>query len=175
MFKTWGGSHFPVLCPSILRHNPQVAEYPALIDQQVHLVLYHILLVLRVPEAEQKLQQFFEHPSAELVQAAAAALVQEGSEEALEALKRWMHSDTVSESLKLGAALVLAYAGEEEALDKLEQLYPKLGKEEKLMVIEAIGHIKGKGGVQFLLGVLDESAHILRIAAASSIIQSLRN
>jgi len=175
MFEYFPGSFFTAVAPSQVRHSPHVAQYPLLVDQMVRLQLYSALAVVKAKGSEKLIAKFLDRGMSEVVQAASMTLLQEGSREALDQVKELLQDESLSDTVKLGATLVLAYAGEEEAFDQLKSMYFNFGRMEKLMIIEALASVKGQKSLSFLISLLDEHAHILRIASASAIIQSLRN
>ncbi len=103
---------------------------------------------------------------------AAATLLQEGDETALEIVRSLIHDEERNVSLQ--ACLVLALFGKDETvLPFLHEAYSLADHEEKLHFLEALGHVGGLENLPFLLHTLREPFPILRVAAAAALIQSL--
>ena len=78
----------------------------------------------------------------------------------------------IRENVRIQAALALAIIGKDKAaLPILEKAYFEVDHEMKLNILGAIGNIGTKDSFPFLIKVLQEPFLILRIAAASSIVQ----
>jgi len=76
--------------------------------------------------------------------------------------------------IRLQAALVLAFIGEEDAaLETLQKLFPDAERMEQLQIVEVMGRFPAKKTLPFLIETLGGSSHVMRVAAASSIIQAL--
>lgn len=72
------------------------------------------------------------------------------------------------------AALILALLGSDDAAVKvLQEAYSKVEREIKVYILEALGHIGDPQSIPFLLEILNEPFQVLRVVAASALIQCL--
>lgn len=163
---------FRVLAPSQVRYNDQIPSYPEAIDQMTRLNLVTLLSVVEDPRALQALKTFLQRKSWGLTGVAAATLLQEGDETALELIRGLV--DDEEPNVRLQACLVLAMLGKDESvLQDLQDAYYTVDHDHKLHILEALGHIGSEESSPFLLKVLREPFPILRAAAAAALIQSL--
>jgi HEAT repeat protein len=103
---------------------------------------------------------------------AAAVLLTEGDDEAIEIVKLLLNDQ--NDDLRLQAAFVIAlWGGGEEALNILEQAYSSSSFENKEKIIEAIGRVGAARSVPFLVDRLQESHQSLRVIAAASLLMVL--
>ncbi len=163
---------FRVLAPSRVRHIEHVANYPVIIDRLVRLDLLGLLSMLHYPEALEVVKSFLKSGQAQLVGSAAGTLIQELEEEGVEALKHLLIDP--EEEVRLEAALILAIWGKDgSGIDLLIKAYPEASRERKIQILEALGRSGSPASVPFLLEVLGEPFQVLRIVAASALIQCL--
>lgn len=163
---------FKVLSPSQVRHNDQVPNYPEAIDQMTRLNLVTLLALVDDPRALPALKTFLQRKSWGISGVAAATLIQEGDETALEMVKQLLHDP--DPNIHMQACLVLAMFGKDESvLRELQGIYASADHEKKLHILEAIGKIGNAQSYSFLVGVLREPFPILRVAAAAALIQSV--
>ena len=74
--------------------------------------------------------------------------------------------------MRLQAALILAtLGGDPEAIKVLEEAYPEASREIKIRILEAIGSIADYETIPFLIAVMKEPFQMLRVVAASALIQ----
>jgi HEAT repeat protein len=72
------------------------------------------------------------------------------------------------------AALILAgLGGDPSAIKILQSAYPKVDREMKMHILEAIANIGDQSSIPFLISVLDEPFQILRVVAASALIKCI--
>lgn len=162
---------FQVLAPSALKHIEQLPNYPEAIDQVVSLNLLSLLAMLDDPRAQDAIKSFLTKKSWGITGLAAITLLQEGDEDSLSLLRTLLKDK--DKNVRIQAALALAIIGKDKSgLPILESAYFESPHEMKLSIIEAIGRIGGKESFPFLLKVLEEPFQILRVAAASAIIQT---
>lgn len=171
----WDNSYnplFPVLSPSSLRYTDQIPNYPEAVDQMVRLEILSLLAVVEDPRAELATKKYLQTRHWGITGAAAALLVEEGSEESVQIVKRLLEDE--DPSIQIQAALVLSIIQKDRsAVDILKKAYPSCPYEKKSYILEALGHIGSKEEIPFLLTALDEPFPILRTIAASSIIQCI--
>jgi HEAT repeat protein len=162
---------FTPIAPSQVRHNDQMPNYPEAIDQMTRLELVTLLAIVEDPRALEALKTFLQRKTWGITGYAAATLLQEGDETALD-LIRSLTTDP-EPNVRLQACLVLAMLGKDDSVVKeLQSAYARADHEKKLYILEAIGRIGGAESPQFLLSCLQEPFPMLRVAAASALIQA---
>lgn len=160
---------FDVLTPCYIRHIDQLPNYPQAIDQTTRLRLLSLLAVMEDPRAESGIREFLETRRWGVTGFAAATLLKEGDEEALE-LVRGLLKDP-EKNVRIQAALVLAYLGKDPSvIELLQEAYYSCDHELKLYILEAVGQVGGKNCYDFLIQALEEPFQVLRVVAASSLI-----
>ena len=164
--------HLPILSPSNVRHIPGVAMYPEIVDLQTRFSLLNQLAICDHPNTEKALKDFLKKPIFGMTFFASNVLVQESSEDALALIEKLLEEE--DEMIKIQAALVLAFLSDDQrALDILYSSYYKVDREIKISILEALGHIGSKKSLPFLLQLLDDPFNIIKVIAASSIIQCI--
>jgi HEAT repeat protein len=127
---------------------------------------------MRYSKAEELVKSYLQNQSWGTSGAAAATLLQEGDEEALVLVKKLLNDP--DEKIRVQAALILALLGTDPSGVKvLQDAYPTLDREMKTQVLEALGHIGDLQSIPFLINVLQEPFQVLRVVAASALIQCL--
>ncbi len=165
-------SHSRALAPSLLSHIDQIPNYPQVVDQMVRLELLNVLCILRHPHAEQAVKNYVKNEAWGITGAAVSVLLEEGGEEALE-LTRNLLKDEDSQ-VRVQAAFILAMMGSDPAAVKvLQEAYPRMPREIKIQILEALGQVGSLDSIPFLIDVLREPFQLLRVVAASSIIRCL--
>ncbi len=163
---------FQILAPSQVRHVDQIPNYPEAMDQMTRLNLVSQLVLVEDPRALEALKVFLKRKSWGLTGVAAGLLLQEGDETAMEVVRTLL--DDKDPDIRLQACLVLAMFGRDESIVRdLQGAYAGADHDKKLHILEALGRIGSKESYSFLVSVLREPFPILRIAAASSLIQSI--
>jgi HEAT repeat protein len=161
-----------VLSPADTRHVDQTWNYPLMIDSMTQLELLGLLSVLEYPGALDAVKIFLKQGRTGAVGSAAGLLIQTIEEEGIEALKNLLHEDDMD--VRIESALMLAIWGKDDAgLEVLIEAYPSLPRERKIQILEAMGQIGHQKAVPFLLKVLREPFHLLRIVAASALMQCI--
>lgn len=173
----WDTSHNPLfrtLAPSTVEHIPQVPDYPSAVDQLTRLELLSLLCMLHYPHALEAVKGFLQHSNWGATGAAAATLVREGDEEALNVVRKLLKDP--DEKVRIQAALILTLLGSDpEAIRALEESYPRVERELKIRILETLAQVGDPSSIPFLLGILNEPFQSLRVIAASAIIQCLSN
>lgn len=165
---------FKTLEKSTLTHRPSIPHYPEVINQTVRLELLNLLAILESPSALEAIKSFLKERKWGVTGLAAETLLGEGDERAID-LVRALLSDSDKE-IRLEAALVLATWGKDySALPTLLEVYPQADRQLKLKILEALGRIGDKKAIPFLIERLKESSLLLRMVAASVLIQTLNH
>lgn len=161
-----------MVVPNMERHIEQVQNYPTMVDQLTRLDLLNLLCILKYPKAEETVKEYLKKETLGVTGAAIAVLLQEGDEEALKIIRELLkESDS---HIRVQAALMLAlYGNDTSALKVLREAYPTVNREMKIQILEAIGHVGTQESIPFLVDILGEPFQLLRVVAASAIIQCL--
>lgn len=163
---------FRSLAPSAVPHIAQIPNYPAVVNQMTRIELLQMLCVMKYPGALQSVKDFLQADTWGPVGAAAATLLQEGDDEALD-LIRFLLNDS-EEKIRIQAALILALlGGDKGAVGVLKEAYTSAPREIKLHILEAIAKTKDESAIAFLIDRLNEPFQVLRVVAATAIIQCL--
>ena len=163
---------FRYLTPSLLSHIGQIPNYPKVIDQMTRLEVLAILSILQPSEAQEVAKGFLKNEAWGVTGAASALLLQEGDEEALNLVRGLLEEE--DQKIRVQAALILALlGGDPSAVKVLQEAYPHLDREMKVHILEALGHIGDAQSIAFLMEVLKEPFQLLRVVAASALIQCL--
>lgn len=172
MFDVSMNPLFKMIAPSRIKHTPEMAHYPQAVDQHTRLHLLNTLAMMRYPKAEESIKHYLQSQSIGMTYAASTALIEEGAEDSIEIIRELL-SDP-DEKIRVQAALVLAMlGGEKEALQVLKDVYPKVDRELKIAILEALGHIGSKEEIPFLMRLLEDPFNVMKVIAASAIIQCI--
>lgn len=165
---------FRSLAPSQVKHIEQIAHYPVVIDQLVRLDLLSMLSIVRYDKAQDAVKEFLKMRAWGVTGAAAATLLQEGDEEGLDAVQALLEDK--DQNIRMQAALILTLVGNDlSAARVLREVYPRVDREMKIHILEAIAHVGDPLAIPFLLNILKEPFQLLRFIAASALIQCLAN
>jgi len=172
MWDTRPNPLFQVLAPSQVRHVDHIPNYPEAIDQMTRLSLVSLLALVEDPRALIALKSFLQKKTWGITGVAAATLLQEGDDTALEVVRQLLGD--ADPNVRLQACLVLAMLGRDESvLRDLAESYTGADHERKLHILEAMGRVGSVETFHFLVSVFKEPFPILRVAAAAALIQSL--
>lgn len=172
MWDTRPNPLFQILAPNQVRHVDHIPNYPKAIDQMTRLNLVSLLAVVEDPRAIRALKTFLQKSSWGITGVAAATLLQEGGDTALDIVRELLLDP--DSNVRLQACLVLAMLGRDESvLMDLQGAYANADHEQKLHILEALGRVGNVASFQFLIAVFKEPFPILRVAAAAALIQSL--
>jgi len=161
-----------VIAPSRIKHTPEVAQYPTAVDQQTRLHLLNILAMMRYPGTGESIKKYLRTQSFGLTYAASASLIEEGAEDSIQIIRSLLTGS--DETVRVQAALVLAVlGGDTKAVQVLQEAYPKVDREIKMRILEALGHIGSRESIPFLMKLLEDPFNVMRMIAASSIIQCI--
>ncbi|MCB1110515.1 MAG: HEAT repeat domain-containing protein, partial [Chlamydiia bacterium] len=163
-------SLFQILAPSKVCHVPGVSQYPTMVDHLTRLEILAMLTTLKHPKAEEAVKSFLKEQTLGVTFAASSTLMEEGGEEAIEILRSLLGEE--DQNIRVQAALVLALTGgETEAIRVLQEAYYTADREMKVNILGALGYIGDKESIPFLIQLLEEPYQILRVVAASALIQ----
>jgi HEAT repeat protein len=147
---------------------------PEVNNQLLRLELLNLLAILRAPETQQVIREYLLERSWEISATAAALLLTEGDESAIELVQELLQDR--QPRIRLQAALILSlWSHEESAIQVLEEGYPNSEWELKARILEGLGRIGSTRSVPFLINVLKEPSQTLRLIAAMALIQCLNH
>jgi HEAT repeat protein len=163
---------FRSLSPSLVTHIDQVPNYPFVVDQLTRLEILSMLSVMQYPKAQDAVKGFLKNKSWGVSGAAAGALLEEGDEEALNLVRGLLQEK--DQAIRVQAALLLALLGKDPvAVKMLQEVYAEVDREMKIHILEALGRVGDPESIPFLVDILKEPFQLLRVVAASALIQSL--
>lgn len=163
---------FRTLAPSTVRHNPQISNYPAVVDQLTRLELLSMLCMMQYPKAQEAVKGFLQTHSWGVTGAAAATLLKEGDDGALDVVRNLLADP--EEKIRIQAALILTMlGGDKTAINVLKEAYPTVDREIKMYILEAVSKVGDPDSMAFLLERLNEPFQVLRVVAATAIIKCL--
>ncbi len=163
---------FRSLAPSAVKHVEHIPHYPAVVDQLVRLDLLSVLSILRYEGAQAAVKGFLQTRTWGVTGAAAATLLKEGDEEGLSAVRELLADP--EEKIRVQAALILSLVGSDPtAVQILQDAYPHVDREMKVHILEALAHIGDRKSIPFLIDILKEPFQVLRVVAASALIQCI--
>jgi HEAT repeat protein len=172
MWDTRSNPLFRSLAPSLVKHVEHIPHYPAVVDQLVRLDLLSVLSIARYPQAQAAVKEFLQTRTWGVTGAAAATLLQEGDEEGLAAVRALL--DDPEEKVRVQAAMILATVGSDpSAVKVLQEVFPRVDREMKVHILEALAHIGDASSIPFLVDILKEPFQVLRVVAASALIRCL--
>jgi HEAT repeat protein len=171
-------AHFRILSPSFIGHIEQIPNYPKMVDQMVRLDLLNVLCIMNHPKAQEAVKGYVKNEAGNetggVTGAAVSVLIEEGDEEAMKVVAGLLKDE--DSHVRVQAAFILAMMGNDpEAIKVLQEAYPTMSRELKIQILEAIGHIGSLDSIPFLIDILSEPFQMLRVVAASAIIQCLYN
>jgi HEAT repeat protein len=165
---------FETLEKSTLSHKPAIPNYPEVVNQSVRLELLNLLAILDSPHALEAIKCFLKERKWGVTGLAAEMLLGEGDEKAIDFVRELL-SDPDHE-VRLEAALVLATWGKDpSAASTLLEVYPQADRQLKIKILESLGRIGDRNAIPFLIERLKEPSLILRMIAASVLLQTLNH
>lgn len=171
----WDASLNPLfrsVASSKVTHNAQIPNYPAVVNQMTRIELLQILCIMKYKGAQFAVKEFLQADTWGPVGAAAATLIQEGDDEALDVIRSLLKDP--EEKVRIQSALILAMlGGDKKAVKVLKDAYSGASREIKLQILQAITQTKDPKAISFLLDRLNEPFQVLRVVAATGIIQCL--
>lgn len=163
---------FRLLAPSVVRQDEEIPNAPEAINQLTRLEILNMLAIAKSPDAENAIRSFLQQRQWNISGLATALLLMEGDETSLELVQALL-SDP-DPRIQMQAALTLSLWGsKEEAIATLEKGYNGADRETKEKILEGLGKIGSRTSIPFLLDRLQEPQQMLRLIAASSLLQCL--
>jgi HEAT repeat protein len=138
----------------------------------VRLDLLNILCIMQHPKAQEAVKSYVKNESWGITGTAVAVLLEEGDEGAMTVISGLLQDE--DPHIRVQAAFILAMMGSDpDAVKVLQEAYPKMSRAIKIQILEAIGHVGSLESVPFLIDILSEPFQLLRVIAASAMIQCL--
>jgi len=163
---------FRSLSPSRVPLSGQIPNYPEVINQVTRLEVLQILCIMKYEGAQEAVKEFLSTHTWGVVGTAASTLLQEGDDEALDFVRGLLNDP--EEKIRLQAALILAQLGNDvQAVEVLKKSYPRVHRDIKIHILQAIAKVGDPEAISFLLDRLNEPFQVLRVVAATAIIQCL--
>ena len=167
---------FTSIAPSQEVHQASHFRYPETKDLACRLDLYGCLATCNFPELQEKIASFLKGKDADkswgITGMTALLLIQEKDDAAFDVLEKLLDDESLE--VRLQAAFILASCRQDEkSLNILQESFLKAKRELKELILVGIGAIGSKTSLPFLTQALDEPSQVLRLRAASSILQCL--
>lgn len=164
--------NYRVLIPSSLKQSSELSLSPEALNQLTRLEILNLLAVMKYSKAQEAIKHFLRGRSWGLTGTAAALLLTEGDETAIDLIRKLL--DEPEDKIRIQAALILALWGRDEhSIQTLQQAYPEADRELKERILEGVGRVGDKSSIPFLVEKLGEPYQSLRIIAASSLLECL--
>lgn len=164
--------NFRILAPSKEKHDEAIPNYPEAVNQITRLEVLQLLAIVHYPKAQHAIKKFLQESNWGITGMAAALLLTEGDEDAIELVKGLLNDP--DQKVKIQAALILALWGSgEDAVNLLQQSYADADRELKGQILEGIGRVGLPTSLFFLAERLQEPYQTLRIAAAAALLDCL--
>lgn len=165
-------SSVQMVVPNMAYHVEHIQNYPTMVDQLTRLDILNLLCILKYPKAQETVKEYLKKETLGVTGAAIAVLLQEGDIGSMEIIRELLKEN--DPHIRLQAALMLAlYGSDPSAVKILRDIYPQMNRETKIQILEAIGHVGTQDSIPFLVDILGEPFQLLRVVAASAIIQCL--
>lgn len=162
---------FNALTSSRLAGNDEI-ESPEAENQIARLDLLNILAMMQYQRTQEAIIHFLHQRSWGIAGMSSVLLLKEGNEEALELVQNLLNDS--QHNVRVQAALILALWGREEnAIATLQAAYHNSSRDMKERILEGIGRVGAQSSIPFLVERLSEPSQILRIIAASALLQCL--
>lgn len=163
---------FRVLAPSQVKQEEEIPNAPEAINQLTRLEILNLLAVMKYPGAETAIREFLQQSKWGISGLASALLLMEGDDVSLGHVQQLLCNSC--RRVRMQAALTLAlWGGKEEAITVLQEEYSAADRQTKEQILEGLGRIGSRASIPFLIERLQEPQQILRLIAASSLLQCL--
>ncbi len=140
----------------------------------IRLELLNLLAILKEPGTQAAIRECLMERSWGISAAAAALLLTEGDERAIEMVEEVLEDP--QPSIRLQAALVLSiWSHEEKAIQILEEGFARSDWESKARILEGLGRIGSSRSIPFLIQTLEAPSQTHRLIAAMALIQCLNH
>ncbi|NGX61631.1 MAG: hypothetical protein K940chlam9_01118 [Chlamydiae bacterium] len=164
------GGEFRSLQKSTLTHNPLIPNYPEAANQAARLEILSLLAILEHPGAKDAIEEFVKEGKWGLTGIAAETLLGEGDESVIEIIRTLL--DDPKARVRCEAALILASWGREKsALPVLLEAYPNADRPLQIKILESLSRMGDRECIPFLVDRFAEPSQVLRLIAASCLIQ----
>ncbi len=168
------GGLFETLTKCSVTHNPAIPNYPEVVNQTVRLQFLNLLAILEYPGAQEAIKTFLKQKQWGVTGLAAETLLGEGDETAIDHVRVLL--DENDSQIRVEAALVLATWGRDPtAIPHLLAVYPNADRHLQIKILESLGRIGDRDTIPFLLERLKEPSLVIRMIAASILIQTLNS
>ena len=165
---------FSAIGPSHQTHDPLTPRCPETEDLMTRLRLVETLAICDEKIAQDKVLHMLSEKTWGVSANAMALLLQEGPLSSLDLIKPLLYDP--SPSISLQAALFLSSTTQDkDALSVLVQQYKSAPIETKEMILFALGQMHSPEAIGFLRQVLVDRSQILRIKAATAILQCINH
>jgi HEAT repeat protein len=142
------------------------------VNQVVRLELLNILAIVKEPMAQEGIKKFLQQKKWGISGVAAALLLSEGDESALEIVKNLLADP--DKNIRVQAALILALWGRDEgALTVLREAYPQVSRDMKEKILEGMGRVGAPSSIPFLIETFNDPFQTLRVIAAAACLECL--
>lgn len=158
------------LAPSTLSFAGQ--ESPSDVHQLCQLEILGVLSLFDSKRALEAFRTFLKQRSWELLGPATSLLLTEGPSEAATLIEELLKEESFPFKVE-AALLLLSWTGDPLGADLLVDCYPNADRKKREAILEALGSVGDKKHLPFLVERLEEPYPILRVIAASSILQLL--
>jgi HEAT repeat protein len=163
---------FNFIAPSYLSHLPHRSNYPYETDQFVRLQLLSSLYKMHDSRALKALNTFIRNTTWGISHKASRVLIDDGDEDVINDIEGLLNDDNLK--VRVQTAFLLAILRNDfKAVRILERDYKNVERDIKIEILKELGRIGDLNSIPFLLEVLKEPFQLLRITAASSLIQCL--
>lgn len=163
---------FRILAPSTVKQEDEMPNAPESINQLTRLEILNMLAVMKYPGAEAAIRGFLQQHKWGITGLASVLLLMEGDGTSLDLVQGLLND--LDARIRLQAALTLSlWGGEKEAIAVLESGYASADRDTKEKILEGLGRIGSHTSIPFLLQRLQEPQQMLRLIAASSLLQCL--
>lgn len=156
------------------QNRPDSMLTPEMQNQLLRLEMLNLIAIIRPDEAQVAIRHYLSERQWEISAAAAALLLTEGDEAAIDIVKQLLEDP--QPRIRLQAALILSlWSREERAIQTLQEEYALSDWELKARILEGLGRIGSMISVPFLINVLKEPSQTLRLIGAMALIQCLNH
>lgn len=164
--------NFKVLAPNKEVHDDSIPNYPEAVNQLTRLEILQILALVHYPHAQEATKNFLKESNWGISGLAAALLLTEGDDEAVDLVHELLHDD--DSKIRVQAALILSLWGKGEyAVQLLQESYSAADREVKEQILEGIGRVGSENSLHFLAERLQEPYQTLRLIAAAALLECL--
>ena len=174
----WDESSHPIfktLMPTKVRRSPyEDIQTPETLDILIRLNLLRMLAIFEYPSTIDLMKKFLKERTFGITLTVASTLIEEGGAEDLEMVRSLLYDPDLK--VRLQAALVLAtWSKEKEPIMILQEAYPKVDRDLRIKILEAVGTLGAKESIPFLIDKMQDSYQVIRIIASCALIMCLNH